>query len=192
MKADIDIDTQVTFDPRNIFPDCVVASRVDEGNLIKHPVGVYFQDVPVDPFTKLSAIPFRQAEDLGFLKIDFLHISVLDSFKSKEELRTYAKMEPNWDLLSARSVVTKLFQIANHYDLVQELRPRSVLELADAIALIRPNKRALVEKYLRNKEKIRNGPLYIKEHPADYRKCHAVAYALVIVTQLHLIEAGKL
>lgn len=192
MKADIDIDTQTSFDPRTIFPTCVTASRVDEGTLIKHPVGVYFQDVPVDPFTGLSAIPFRQAEELGFLKIDFLHVSVLESFSSKQEIREYAKKDPNWDLLSARSVVTKLFQIANHYDLIQRLRPRSVIELADAIALIRPNKRVLVEKYLQNKEKVRKGPLYIKEHPADYRKCHAIAYALVIVTQLHLIEAGRL
>jgi hypothetical protein len=187
---DIDIDTQTTFDPLQIFT-AVPASMVKDGVLTKHPVGVYFQNIPVDPITMLSAIPYEEAEELGYFKIDMLHLSVLDHFDNKEEIRILARTEPDWSLLLSPSVVAKLFQISKHYDIVSMVAPKSVQELADVVALLRPGKRYLLDGYLKNKEVIRQ-ELYRKTDKYYFKRAHAVSYATTIVLQLHLIKGGIL
>lgn len=190
---DIDIDLKTDFDPLDIFPEAIRASMIKDGELTKHTVGVYFQSIPVDEYTGLSAIPYDKAEELGYFKFDFLHLSVLEVFESKDEIRQLLKREPNWSLLMRPDVVSKLFQIHKQYDLIAKIKPKSVEELADCIALIRPGKRHLADAYLKNKELIRS-ELYKKPEDGGYyyKKPHAISYALNIVLQLHLIEAGIL
>lgn len=188
---DIDIDFPSDFDPTKYF-DVVRASRVHNGKLAKHPVGVYFQNIPVDRMTGLAAIPFKEAEEQGYFKIDFLHLTLLDYFDSKDQMRTLMKVEPDWSLLEDEEVVAKLFQVHRQHKLLSKLKPQSVQELADAIALIRPGKRALLSAYMKDKEAVRP-ELYTKsEDGMSYKKPHAVAYALTIVLQLHLIKGGIL
>lgn len=190
---DVDIDFPTEFDPLEYFKTAIRASRVYNGNLTKHNVGVYFQEIPQDGMTGFAAIPYKQAQELGYFKIDFLHLSILDNFKTKQEIRDLLKQDPDWSLLMSADVVSKLFQIHRHYDLIRELQPKSVIELADCIALIRPAKRSLIQSYMRNKDLIRP-QLYLKPDNdlPYYKKPHAVAYALTIVLQLHLIKQGIL
>jgi hypothetical protein len=187
---DIDIDTPTSFNPRDHF-DIVPASMVQSNTLVKHPCGTYFQNIPVDKITGLAAIPYEPAEELGFFKIDFLHLSILDYFGSKEEIRTLIRTEPNWDLLCIPSVVKKLFQLHKNAELLATAKPRSVQEFADCIALIRPNKRHLLGAYLTNKEKVRSS-LYRQgnDDKSAFRRGHAISYALTVVLQLHLIQSG--
>ena len=189
----MDIDLRTDFDPLEHFPDAVRASRVQDGELKSHPAGVYFQKMAKDKQTNLAAIPFHEAEDEGYFKIDFLHLSLLDNFESKEEIRILLKKEPDWCLLQSAVVVSKLFQLHQHFDVVSAVKPTSVIELADCIALIRPGKRYLLKYYLEDRERVRKS-LYKK--PKDdkpyFKKPHAISYALTIVLQLHLISAGVL
>lgn len=190
---DIDIDFPVKFSPHEIFPQAVVASMVRDGELTKHPCGHYFQSIPTDSLTSLAAIPYEEAEVLGYIKIDFLHLSILDFFTSKAEVREMMNKPPNWNLLQDQDNVEKLFQLHNHFSLVSQVRPHSVQELADCITLIRPGKKHLLPQYLKNKEHIRNTSLYART--ADgyaFKRSHAISYALTIVLQLHLLEAGKM
>ena len=189
---DIDIDFRSDFDPRKIFDQAISASMLRGNELVKHPCGHYFQTMPVDPLTGLAAIPYEEAECLGFFKIDFLHLSTLDHFSNKEQIRELLKLEPDWDLLLDVNHVRKLFQISKHEELLATLRPRSVQELADCIALIRPGKKHLLSAYVKNKEAVRK-ELYQRPLPKGcYKKAHAISYALTIVLQLHLIELGKI
>lgn len=189
---DIDIDFQTTFDPRRIMRQAIPASMVKNDELVKHPCGHYFQTIPVDEETELAAIPYEQAEQLGYFKIDFLHLSTLDHFKSKDEIRQLLTQEPDWRLLLDPDVVAKLFQISKHYNLISKIRPKSVQEVADCIALIRPGKRHLIDQYLRNKEAVRK-ELYRRSDDGYYfKRSHAISYALTIVLQLHLIARGTL
>lgn len=190
---DIDIDFKPPFNPKTVFPQAVPASMVRDGELVKHPCGQYFQHIAVDDMTGWSAIPYEEAEVMGFFKIDFLHLSILDYFESKHEIRALLKAEPNWDLLLDEHQVSKLFQISKHHKILTKTKPRSVIELADVVALIRPNKRHLLDDYMRNKTKIR--PLLYRQGPDDkssFKRSHSLAYASTIVLQLHLIEAGVL
>lgn len=191
--TDIDIDFPSKFDPRTIFPQSIPASMVKNGELVKHPCGHYFQSIPIDQLTSLSAIPYEEAEVLGYMKIDFLHLSLLDSFDSKEEIRRLMNTDPDWNLLQQRHQVEKLFQLHNHYDMLQLIQPKSVQELADCLTLIRPAKKHLLAQYLRNREKVRAEYLYQKEGKSySFKRSHAISYALTIVLQLHLIANNKL
>lgn len=187
---DIDIDFPPGFDPLSVL-DATRASMVKDGKLSKHPAGVYLQNIPVDPITGLSAIPHKRAEELGYFKIDFLTLTALEHFESKDEIRALLKIPPDWSLLEDPDVVSKLFQIRGQFDLVHKVKPRSIQELADVIALIRPGKRFLVPAYLKDRNGVRK-QLYTKpdnDRPY-YKKSHAVAYALTIVLQLHLVKGG--
>jgi len=190
---DIDIDFKPNFNPLDYF-DGVRASRVEKGELRKHPAGVYLQSIPKDPITKLAAIPFEEAEELGYFKIDFLHISLLDDFDSKEEIRALLAMEPDWSILDKQENVEKLFQIGRQFDVVQTIKPKSIEDLCDVVAIFRPGKKHLLRHYTANKEFIRK-ELYKKpdkEKAYYFKKSHSLAYAMNIVLQMHLITAGIL
>jgi len=190
---DVDIDLPTSFDPLDYFSEAVRASVVQGEKLKKHNAGVYFQSMAKDKVTGFAAIPYKQAEELGYVKIDFLHLSFLDIFESKDEIRTLLKREPDWFLLRSAAVVQKLSHVHKHYDVVSRIGPTSVQELADAIAIIRPAKRHLLDAYIKNRDVIRP-ELYRKPDDGKYyfKKGHAVAYALTIVLQLHLVKAGIL
>lgn len=191
-KTDIDIDFKTDFDPLIYFKEAIRASMVKNGELVKHPAGAYFQPIPVDSITGLAAIPYNQAEDLGFFKIDFLHLSTLDYFDNKQQIRVLIKKEPDWLLLQSPTVVAKLFQVHRHYNLLAEIKPTSVQTLADCIALIRPGKRHLLHAYKKSPDVVR-AELYRKPEDGYYfKRSHAIAYSLTIVLQLHLVKAGIL
>lgn len=186
--ADIDIDTPVGFIPSALFKT-VRASLIDGFHIKPHPCGVYFQNIPTDPITQLSAIPYDKAEILGYTKVDFLHLAILDNIPSRSNLIALSNKEPDWDLLLDADVVSKLFQIHNQYRLVSKLKPRSVIELADTLALMRPGKKHLMEPYLLDKNTTRKF-LYRKPVSGEYyyKKSHAIAYAKIIIVQLNALN----
>ena len=183
---DIDIDFPKSFKPEKIF-DIVTASIVEQNELKPHNAGVYFQYMPTDVKTKLAAIPYKEAPDFGFTKFDMLHLSALDVFSSREEFIESMNKEPNWKLLEEKKFVSNLMQIKEQFEIVYKVKPKSVLDLADVLCLIRPGKIHLLDKYIRNKNAIRP-ELYTKRKMGDFRKSHAVAYALTIVAQMNYNE----
>ena len=198
---DVDIDFSTEFDPLTVFPRAVPASRYDKGKLLKHPAGAYLQDIPIDGVTQLAAIPFDRAEEFGYFKIDFLHLSAIDEFTkhiTKAQMREMVNMEPDWNLLLQDSVVEKLFQIHKHATLLRQIKPTNMMMLADVIAIVRPHGRKLLQEYLKCKtEDERDVVRKILYSPPDdnsyyYKKPHSVGYAATIVIQLHLIELGLL
>lgn len=190
---DIDIDFQTNFDANKIFDTAIPASMVKKNELVKHPCGQYFQNIAIDEITGLSAIPYEEAEILGYIKIDFLHLSSLDLVDSKEELRALLKKNPKWELLHKKENTAKLLHINRHFDLIDLVRPTSIIELADCLALIRPGKKELLSKYLKSPDMVRE-LLYVRGRDEKYvfKKSHAIAYASMIVIQLHLIEQHRL
>lgn len=194
---DIDLDLPTNFKPEDHFDNLVHASILRNGKLEKHPVGGYLQTMPVDPITGLAAIPHKIAErDYGFFKFDFLHLSVLNNFTTKNEIRALLRKEPNWDLLLQKSTYVNLFQLANHAEKIIKIAPKSVPELADCCALIRPGKWPILYEYTTATQAARAAlrpAIYMKTDKDAYsfKKSHAHAYALTIVLQLHLIEMDK-
>jgi DNA polymerase III alpha subunit len=188
---DVDIDFPTSFNPSAHF-NWTRASILKDEELRPHPCGVYPQNIPIDSLTQLAAIPYAAAEELGYFKIDFLHLGIYDYFSSREEIEQLLEVEPDWELLQIPTEQKKLFQLSKHGDVLTEIKPRSIEELADALALIRPGKKQYLKLYRSNPEPTKR-ILYSKsEDGYSFKKSHAIAYALVIVLQLHLIKAGLL
>lgn len=188
---DIDIDIKPDTDVQKLFPSAIRSSMIEKDKIKPHLVGWHFQNVPVDKVTGLCAIPYDFSEDFHYFKIDMLHLTLLEYFDDKEQMRKLLRIQPDWKLLKREDVVSKLFHLSKHYETVSEIAPTSIEELADVLALIRPNKRSLIPKYKRDKKAARL-ELYQKRDPSDLRKSHAIPYAMLIVLQLHLIKGGIL
>lgn len=188
---DIDIDFPTTFDKCKVFSEITCASMVSNGELKPHAVGAYFQNVPKDKATgsNLCAIPYKEAAKLGIMKIDFLHLNLLDGYTSKDEIREVISNEDyNWDALQDEKVVSQLFQISGHIEIIKLIKPRSVEQLADCVAIIRPTKRKLLDQYLKDPVSVR--PKLFRQPGEDksaFKKSHATAYALTILLQLNKI-----
>ena len=161
-----------------------VASINRDGTRVKHNTGVYVQNIPTD-HTNLSSIDYELAEELGYFKLDLLNNSAYQGIDTLD-LRNYlSRKEPNWDLLQVEEIVKTLPHIANHYDLVNTLRPDSLLKLAAVLAIIRPAKRYLKDAdwdtILRE--------VWVKPSNGEYywKKSHAIAYSMMVVISLNLI-----
>ena len=85
---DIDLDLKTDFDPLDVF-DAVRASMVKNNDLVKHNVGVYFQSIPVDPMTGLAAIPYEQAEEVGYSRLIFCTFHYLTCLNQKQKFESF-------------------------------------------------------------------------------------------------------
>lgn len=184
MKINFDIDIDLADREHALnFLKHVPASTYRDNKAIKHNVGVYFHDIPINPLTGLSALNFREAEDRGYLKIDFINNNVYKNIQSNEELEKLANTEPDWNLLLKEDIVKELAHIHNYFDIVKKCKPKSVEQLAMVLAMIRPAKSHLIDKKWDDIEKeIWTKP---KDNSYYFKRSHAIAYAIAIVMQLN-------
>lgn len=181
---DIDIDFVDREQSLTLFKH-VKASRVDNNQLVKHNTGVYLHEVPMDALTGLSAVPYHEADELGYFKIDFLNVGIYKGVKNEEHLLELMNREPLWDLLEQDDFTNLLFHINGHGDIVRQTKPRTVEQLAAVLAIIRPAKRHLIGK---DWNEIMQ-EVWLKPNNDEYyfKKSHATAYAVAIVVQINLI-----
>ncbi len=181
---DIDIDFLDRDQALNLFKH-VKASRVDEGKLVKHNTGVYLHDVPVSAVEGLCAIPYEEAEDRGYFKIDFLNVGIYKGVRDEAHLVELMNQEPLWDLLLDDNFNSLLFHVNGHGGILRETQPKTVEQLAAVLAMIRPAKRHLIGKDWTTIMK----EVWTKPENDNYffKKSHATAYAVAIVVQMNLI-----
>jgi DNA polymerase III alpha subunit len=178
---DIDID----FADRTKILDIIkhVPATMSEGK--KHNTGVYCHEIPVNPLTGMSSIEYKQAEERGYFKIDFLNVGMYAGVKNEEHLVQLMETEPLWNLLEQDDFVNLLFHVNGHGSILREMKPASIEQLAAVLAVIRPAKRYLIGKDWETVMK----EVWVKPESDEYffKKAHAVAYAHAIVVQMNLI-----
>lgn len=181
---DIDIDFIDRSKALELF-EHVRASRKDDDTLVPHNTGVYFHSVPVDAVTGLCSLPYQDAEAAGYFKIDFLNVSLYKDIRNEEHLLQLMNTEPLWDLLEQSDFVDLLFHINGHGNILKQMKPKSIEQLAAILAMIRPAKRHLIGK---GWDEVMN-EVWIKPDTEEYyfKKSHATAYAVAIVVQMNLI-----
>ena len=116
-----------------------------------------------------------------------LNLHVYSKFDSRDEIKTLIELEPDWDKLLNRNIVEQLFHINKHYDLIKRVKPKSILDLAECLALIRPQKMHLTNLYINDKQKALKYLWLQDDDGYAFKKAHAISYAMVIVLQLHLL-----
>jgi DNA polymerase III alpha subunit len=163
----------------------IPASRADSNQLVRHNTGVYFHEVPVNAESGLCAIPYDQAEERGYFKIDFLNVGIYKGVRDRAHLDQLLNQEPLWDLLEQDEFSDLLFHVNGHGSILRQMKPSSIEQLAAVLAMIRPAKRYLIGKDWATVMK----EVWVKPVNNEYyfKKSHATAYACAIVIQMNLI-----
>jgi DNA polymerase III alpha subunit len=130
-------------------------------------------------------VPYEQAEDRGFFKIDFLNVGLYKGVRNEEHLIQLMETEPLWDLLLDDAFIQNLFHVNGHGSILRQMEPKSIEQLAAVLAMIRPAKRSLIGKDWTTVMK----EVWTKPDGDEYyfKKSHATAYAVAIVVQMNLI-----
>jgi DNA polymerase III alpha subunit len=186
MDIDIDfLDRQQILDVIKHIPAAIKDSN---DNFKKHNTGVYCQSIPYNPLTNTASIDYKLAEERGYFKIDFLNVSAYQGVKDEEHLIKLLNTEPLWELLEQDEFTSMLFQINGHGNILRQMKPKSIAELAAVLAIIRPAKRHLIGQDW----SVVNKEVWLKPDGDEYffKKSHAHSYAMVIVVQMNLICEG--
>ena len=164
------------------------ASILRDGKLIRHNTGVYATDIPVDPFTGIASIDHESAETRGYMKLDFLNVSLYTQIKSEEHLQELIAQEPEWDRLYDPEFCSKLIHIGNHYETLIKMPEavNSIPRMAMLLAVIRPAKCHLIGETWANVAKT------VWDRPQDdgyfFKKSHSLAYAHLVVVNMNLLS----
>jgi DNA polymerase III alpha subunit len=181
---DIDID----FPDRKKILDIIkhIPARLEDGK--KHNTGVYCHEIPYNPLTDTASFNYKAAEERGYFKIDFLNVGAYNGVRNEDHIIELLDNEPLWDLLYEKDVCDQLFHINGYHNLLKELKPESIIELAMVLAMIRPGKKHLIPICKEKRFQSIKDEIWTKTEDAYFfKKAHAVSYASVIVVQLNLI-----
>jgi hypothetical protein len=182
--TDIDID----FADRKKILELIkhIPARLEDGK--KHNTGVYCHDIPYNPITDTASLDYKTAEDRGYFKIDFLNVNAYNGVRDEAHISELLNTEPLWDLLYEKDICDQLFHINGYHNLLAELKPKSIVDLAMVLAMIRPGKKHLIPICKDKGFQAINDEIWTKtEDSYFFKKAHAVSYASVIVVQLNLI-----
>ena len=151
----------------------------------KHNTGVYVTECPHNPIDNICTVDYKTAEDRGYFTLDFLNVSIYKDVKDETHLTSLMRKEPLWELLEHQDFVDQVFHVSGHSDLLKQLKPTSVEQLAATLAIIRPAKR-----HLANEDwKTILEEVWIKPTNGEYyfKKAHAMSYAVACVVHMNLI-----
>ena len=151
----------------------------------KHNTGVYATEIPHNPVDNLSTIEHKTADERGYFKLDFLNVSIYKDVKDEAHLTELMERTPIWQLLEHTDFSDKVFHLNGHNELLKQLKPQSVDQLAATLAIIRPAKRHLANESWETIMK----EVWTKPTNGEYffKKAHAFAYALSVVVHMNLI-----
>ena len=186
-KSDIDIDFGDRTQALELLKH-TPASINRDGTWVPHNTGVYVTDIPTDPFTGRASIDHKVAEDRGYMKLDFLNVSLYTQIKSESHLLELMAQEPEWDRLYDPVFCEQLIHIGNHYKTLIKMPEacNSIPRMAMLLSVIRPAKRHLIGKTWKEVaetvwESDPNGGY-------GFKKAHGVAYAHLVVVNMNLLS----
>ena len=186
MTADVDID----FADRKTVLDLInytSARQENNGETQKHNSGVYVTDIPYDPINGCASIDYRDAEDRGYFKIDFLNVYVYSLIQDATHYEWLLQQPVPWEILNQKETVENLVHLGNHYYNMQKMPEpiNSIERLAMFLAIIRPGKNYLLGKSWKEAAQT------VWHKTSDgyaFKKSHAVAYAHLVALHMRLIH----
>lgn len=182
-QSDIDID----FSDRNELLKLikhVPARKATKAE--RHASGVYVQPIPYDPEHQIAALTFKEADERGYFKLDFLNVSVYQHVKSPAHLDELMAMEPPWEKLADPEFVSKVIHIANYTNEIGRMMPDTIPRMAMFLAAIRPAKKHLLGKPW----KVIDKTIWNRvDGEYTFKKAHAIAYATLVVLHMNIINS---
>lgn len=186
MSADIDID----FADRDLALKLIQytsARQVVQGQVRRHNSGVYVTDIPQDPINGCAALDYEEAENRGYFKIDFLNMNVYKLIKDPAHYEQMLSATPPWDRLwQDAEWARQLVHVGNYTDLLKNMRPNTVPQMAAFISIIRPGKA-----HLQNQDwKTVFGSVWDGNESQGYtfKKSHSLSYAMLVLLHMNLLN----
>lgn len=151
----------------------------------KHNTGIYVNQIPYNPVDNISTIDHKLADSRGYYKLDFLNVSMYNGIINEDHLQQLIRKEPIWQLLEHNEFSDKVFHLNGHGELLRQLKPASVEQLAATLAIIRPAKRYLATAQWSHIIE----HVWIKPTNNEYffKKAHAISYAVAVVVHMNLL-----
>ena len=186
MNADIDLDL-ADRDKLLALIDAVPARQMHQGQVRRHNSGVYVTDIPYDPVNQCAAIDYEMAEQLNYFKIDLLNMSVYQLIKSPEHYQAMLAKEPDWLRLWTDSEWAKqLVHVGNYTELLQAMKPDSVVRMAAFISIIRPGKAHLQNRpWSEVFDSVWDGDA---SRGFIFKHAHAIGYAALVALHMNLLS----
>ena len=185
-QSDIDIDFA---DRQKILAlvKHVPASQLKNAKLVPHNTGVYVTSIPVDPMLGIASIDYETAENRGYLKLDFLNVTLYQQIRNEEHLTQLMHAPPDWNRFNTdQTFFEQLIHVNNHWNTLKKMPEPvdSIPRLAMLLSVIRPAKRHLIGQAWRDIA----GTVWEKPEDDSYyfKKSHAVAYAQLVVVNMNL------
>lgn len=178
---DIDID----FADRSVLLEKIPHRIARLGTGKKHNTGVYATEIPHNPVDNLATVDYKEAEERGYFKLDFLNVSIYQSVRDEQHLNQLMTKEPIWELLEQKEFVDQLFHLSGHAELLKKTCPTSVEQLAAVLSMIRPSK-----KHLQNEDwKTILKEVWKKPEDGSYyfKKSHSFSYAMAVIVHMNLL-----
>ena len=182
MSADIDIDVPDRTQLLKLIKH-IPARQQDRA----HNSGIYVTEIPRDPVREIAAIDYKEAENRNYFKIDLLNMSVYQLVRSPEHYNKMLSKEPTWSRLWKDPEWSRqIVHIGNYHNLLNSMKPDSVVRMAAFISVIRPGKAHL-----------QNQPwpaVFSKVWDGDdsqgytFKKSHSLGYAMLVSLHMNLLE----
>ena len=152
-----------------------------------HNSGVYPTDIPYDPVNNCAAIDYKEAEQLGYFKIDLLNMSVYELVKSPEHYEEMLAKEPPWERLwTDNAFAGKIVHIGHSHPLLKSMKPDSIPRMAAFISIIRPGKAHLQNKpWAEVFESVWDGD---NSKGFVFKHAHAIGYAALVALHMNLLN----
>jgi len=166
------------------------AAQIKNEQITRHNTGVYFTDVPTDTIKGICSLDYKEAEERGYFKLDFLNVSVYQNVKSRDHLDQLLNTVPPWHRLwTDPEFTSRVIHIGNYYQLLQQMKPDSITRMAMFLAVIRPGKKHLIGKSWKEIAET----VWIKPEDGSYffKKAHSVGYAHLVQVHMNLLNAAN-
>ena len=190
-QSDIDID----FADRGAVLQLIKhtkASQLRDSKLVAHNTGVYVTEIPQDPFSGLASVDYESAEQRGYVKLDFLNVTLYQQVRDEQHLVELMHTPPDWHRFNTdQAFFEQLIHVGNHWALLKRMPEPvdSIPRLAMFLSVIRPAKRNLVGAVWRDvAQEVWNRP---EDNSYYFKKSHAVAYAHLVAVNMNLISLAN-
>lgn len=195
---DVDLDVSDRDRALTSLKNFIQASQVNNDVMSPHKTGIYFQRIPVDPTINLAAFPYKEAEFLGYFKVDLIPNHVYDLVESNDEIEELLSAPVDWSwfqderFFDSDDTRYQLTHLAKHMNLCEMYPPKSVEDVAVLLAVIRPRKKYLIGKPREEIDEIIWKKLE-EENPDNdpkkyfFKKSHGTAFALLVILHAQLI-----
>jgi hypothetical protein len=166
----------------------VPAAMLKNDRLVRHVSGVYVNDIPKNSVTQTAAIEYQTAEQLGYVKLDFLNVNLYKQIQGPDHLTQLMEREPAWQRLCDPEFFSQLIHIGRHYTTMRQMpEPVDTIErMAMFLAVIRPSKRHLIGQRWST---VAQTVWEVSEDGAyGFKKSHAHGYATLVAINMNLLD----